>query len=188
MKNILGLVQSATCRIDVAFKDADGAADYKKTAVVKGKGTETEELPLYTNHDSIFGEVRVTPLTTKRVEHNGVRVQLIGQIELASERGTYHDFVALVRELSPPGDIASAASRPLPFEFRNVEMGYDSYRGLQVRCRYLLRVTVSGKGMVADTRKDFPFWVRNYDVAAEEAPPIKGPNHAGASCAAALPP
>jgi hypothetical protein len=61
MKNILGLVQSATCRIDVAFKDADGAADYKKTAVVKGKGTETEELPLYTNHDSIFGEVRTRP-------------------------------------------------------------------------------------------------------------------------------
>jgi hypothetical protein len=34
-------------------------------------------------------------------------------------------------------------------------------------------VTVTGKGMVADTKKDYPFWVRNYDVAAEEAPPIK---------------
>jgi len=39
--------------------------------------------------------------------------------------------------------------------------------------RYLLRITVTGKGMVADTKKDYPFWVRNYDVAAEEAPPIK---------------
>ncbi|KAI8476921.1 MAG: subunit of retromer complex, partial [Monoraphidium minutum] len=172
MKGILGYVQSAPCRIDVTFKD-DAGAEFKRTAVVKGKGTETEELPLYTNHDSIFGEVRVTPLTTKKVEHSGVRVQLIGQIELAAERGTYHDFVALVRELAPPGDLASVSSRPLPFEFRNVEMNYDSYRGLQVRCRYLLRVCVSGKGMAPDTKKDFPFWVRNYDVAAEEAPPIK---------------
>ncbi|GBF91273.1 vacuolar sorting-associated protein [Raphidocelis subcapitata] len=172
MKNILGLVQAAPCRIDVAFRDEAGA-EYKRTAVVKGKGTETEELPLYTNHDGVFGEVRITPLTTKRVEHSGIKVQLIGQIELASERGTYHDFISLVRELTPPSDIASAASRPLPFEFRNVEMAYDSYRGLQVRCRYLLRVTVTGKGMVADTKKDFPFWVRNYDVHEEEAPPIK---------------
>jgi len=40
-----------------------------------------------------------------------------------------------VRELAPPGDIATASQRPLPFEFKNVEMAYDSYRGLQVRCR-----------------------------------------------------
>jgi hypothetical protein len=42
-------------------------------------------------------QVRVTPLTTKRVEHSGIKVQLIGQIELASERGTPHDFVSLGR-------------------------------------------------------------------------------------------
>jgi hypothetical protein len=40
-------------------------------------------------------QVRVAALTTKRVEHNGIRVQLLGQIELASERGHYHDFVSL---------------------------------------------------------------------------------------------
>lgn len=172
MKNILGLVQGPPCRIDVDFKDEKGRR-YHKTAVVKGKNGETEEQPLFTNHDNIFGEVRITPLTTKRVEHSGIKVQLIGQIELASERGTPHDFVSLVRELAPPGDIASAAQKPLTFEFRNVEMQNDSYRGLQVRCRYLLRVTMTGKGMVTDTKKDAPFWVRNYDVPPEEAPPIK---------------
>jgi hypothetical protein len=40
-------------------------------------------------------QVRVVALTTKRVEHSGIRVQLLGQIELASERGHYHDFVSL---------------------------------------------------------------------------------------------
>lgn len=40
-------------------------------------------------------QVRITPLTTKRVEHSGIKVQLIGQIELASERGSPHDFVSL---------------------------------------------------------------------------------------------
>jgi hypothetical protein len=40
-------------------------------------------------------QVRITPLTTKRVEHSGIKVQLLGQIELASERGSPHEFVSL---------------------------------------------------------------------------------------------
>lgn len=45
--------------------------------------------------------------------------------------------------------------------------------GLPGCCRYLLRVTLTGKGMGTDTKKDAPFWVRNYDVPPDEAPPIK---------------
>lgn len=78
-------------------------------------------------------QIRVTPVPGKRVEHQGIKVQLIGRIELASERGVRHDFLSLARELAPPGDLAS--TRAFPFEFRNVEMQYDSYRGIQVRCR-----------------------------------------------------
>lgn len=170
MRNILGLVQGAVCRIDVDFKD-EAAKPYKKLAIVKSKANETEELPLYTNKDDILGEVKVASATGKKVEHQGVKVQLLGQIELASERGHFHDFVSLVRELAPPGEFTSTTS--YPFDFKNVEMQYDSYRGLQVRCRYLLRVTVTGKGMTPDSKKEFPFWVRNYDVPSEGGPPIK---------------
>jgi len=39
----------------------------------------------------------------KKVEHQGIKVQLLGQIELASERGHPHDFVSLgARALSGP--------------------------------------------------------------------------------------
>ena len=44
-------------------------------------------------------QVRIVPLPGKRVEHQGVKVQLIGQIELAAERNAVrsnpHDFVSL---------------------------------------------------------------------------------------------
>lgn len=75
---------------------------------------------MYSNKDTIMGEVslkckrckwgfheiclqrgfsclqiRVTPMTTKKIEHQSIRVQLLGQIELASERGTSHEFVSL---------------------------------------------------------------------------------------------
>jgi vacuolar protein sorting-associated protein 26 len=74
--------------------------------------------------------VRVTPLTGKPLEHAGIKVQLLGQIELATERGHPHAFVSLVRELAPPGVLSNVGT--YPFEFRNVEMQYDSYRGNQV--------------------------------------------------------
>jgi hypothetical protein len=49
-------------------------------------------------------------------------------------------------------------------------MQYESYRGLQVRLRYALRVTVV-RGLGQSVTRDFPFWVRN----AEAAPPPPGP-------------
>ncbi|EFJ42180.1 hypothetical protein VOLCADRAFT_77226 [Volvox carteri f. nagariensis] len=170
MKNILGLVQGAAARIDLEYKTQRGQP-YKRTAPVKNKSGETEEIALFTNKDSIFGEIRVTPLTTKKFEHQGIRVQLVGQIELLSERGSPHDFVNLVRELAPGGELQ--ASKTFPFEFQNVELQYDSYRGSQVRCRYLLRVTVVGKGMTPDSKRDFPLWVRNYEKLHEATVPIK---------------
>ena len=55
-KSFLGLVASAPCRIDIEFKDSAGRA-YKNKVTVKTKGTETEELPWYTNKDDLIGEV-----------------------------------------------------------------------------------------------------------------------------------
>lgn len=39
--------------------------------------------------------------------------------------------------------------------------------------RYLLRVTVLGKGMTPDSKRDFPIWVRNYEKLHEATTPIK---------------
>ena len=49
-------------------------------------------LPMELN---VWVQVRVAPVPGKKFEHNGIRVQLIGQIELASERGSYYDFLSL---------------------------------------------------------------------------------------------
>jgi hypothetical protein len=40
-------------------------------------------------------QVKLTPLTVKKLEHQGIKVQLLGQIELATERGHPHEFVSL---------------------------------------------------------------------------------------------
>ena len=125
------------------FKNDNGTP--VKTAIVKAGGGETETLPLYTNKDTITGEVgcpaallfitnvlwsvkrynqtcianasvmpqkspqhkalashvqvKVANIPGKKLEHQGIKVQLIGSIELATERGHPHDFVSLGKPL-----------------------------------------------------------------------------------------
>ena len=43
----------------------------------------------------LLSQIRVTPLTTKKIDHQGIKVQLLGQIELITERGQPHEFVSL---------------------------------------------------------------------------------------------
>lgn len=107
--------------MQLEFKRADRKT--LKAATVKGKGNETEQLPLYTNKDSVVGEVRPAflPIKTcairnrlgfplqvrvantpgKKVEHQGIKVQLLGQIELKTDRGNPHDFLALGMHYHP---------------------------------------------------------------------------------------
>ncbi len=101
----------------------------------------------------------MSPAPGKGIEHLGIRIQLIGDIELASERGSAHEFVSLgthaacrllrisippaganlsvlsvpVRELCPPGNLQT--QQVLPFDFQNVELQYDTYRGMHARLR-----------------------------------------------------
>lgn len=160
--------QACTVQLECSRRE-DGSP--VPTVTVKGRRDELETLPQYTNKDTVQGEVKVTPLPGKRVDHQGIRVQLVGEVELASERGHPHEFLSLVRDLAPPGDLSTQAS--LPFEFANVEMQHESFRGVQARLRYLLRVTVS-RGLGSTVTRDFPFWVRNYsEPPAAGGPPIK---------------
>jgi hypothetical protein len=55
-KSLLGLVQSPPCRLDIEFKDAEGRP-YKRLTTIKSKKEETEEVPVYSNKDTIMGEV-----------------------------------------------------------------------------------------------------------------------------------
>ncbi len=42
-------------------------------------------------------QIRVANTPGKKVEHQGIKVQLLGQIELKTERGSPNDFLALGR-------------------------------------------------------------------------------------------
>jgi len=170
MKGLLNLGFGAPCEVELDF-GTPGGEPLKFTSTHDKQGG-SKELPLFTAGDTISGTVTVRPTSSKKVEHGGMKVQLLGQIELASDRHHPQDFVALVRELAPPGDLLQKES--MNFEFSNVEMQYDAYYGSQVKLKYLLRVTVA-RNAGGHIVKDFPFWVRNCSVPedVDKTDPIK---------------
>jgi vacuolar protein sorting-associated protein 26 len=97
-------------------------------------------VPVFQSLETISGEVSIAPVPGKRIEHMGVKIELLGQIELYFDRGNFYDFTSLVRELDVPGEIYER--KTYPFEFSTVEMPYESYNGTNVRLRYILKVTI----------------------------------------------
>lgn len=94
----LGLGQA--CTVQLEFRAPEGGALETVTpragaAAGRRDGDSEAPLPLFSNHGRVAGEVKVTPVPGRRVEHQGVRVQLVGEIELAAERGHPHEFLSL---------------------------------------------------------------------------------------------
>ena len=98
---------------------------------------------VFSSREDVAGEVKLAVLGGKRVEHAGVRVELKGVVELAADK-TPHEFVALAKELAPPG--ASQGMAALRFSFSRAELPHDSYVGVNARVRYFLRAVVASKG------------------------------------------
>ncbi|XP_013197706.2 vacuolar protein sorting-associated protein 26B-like [Amyelois transitella] len=126
-----------TADIEILFDDADK----RKVAEVKTDDGKKEKLLLYYDGETVSGRVNVTLRKPgSKLEHQGIKVELIGQIELFYDRGNHHEFISLVKELARPGDLLQHTS--YPFEFANVEKPYEVYTGANVRLRYFLRATI----------------------------------------------
>ena len=150
----------------------DDAATRPTVSVAHGKG-ESEDLPRFAGNEDMKGRVGLTPRdSTKRIDHQGIRIEFIGQIELYYDKGNHFDFTSLQFDLAPPGFIQGPPVE-LPFEFLNAEMPYESYNGANVRLRYFLRVTIARSGFSSNIVKETELWVINYHKPPEMNNTIK---------------
>lgn len=108
----------------------------------------------------------------KRVEHTGIKVEFVGQIELFYDRGNHHDFTSLQYDLAPPGALVQETNT-FPFEFLGAEKQYESYNGINVRLRYFLRVSMTRPMLSANVHKEMDLWVVNYSKPPEMNNTIK---------------
>ncbi|KAI3961388.1 hypothetical protein MKW92_045619 [Papaver armeniacum] len=154
MNFIIGAFK-APCNISITLSDGKN----RKQVPLKKENGQTMMVPLFKSQENIIGEVAIEPVHGKKVEHTGVKIELLGQIELYLDRGNFYDFTSLVRELDVPGEIYDKKS--YPFEFSTVEMPYETYNGVNVRLRYVLKVTIS-RNYVNNIVEYQDLVVRNY--------------------------
>ncbi|KAK0398768.1 hypothetical protein QR680_002745 [Steinernema hermaphroditum] len=115
--------------------------DTRKRAKIRGEDGGGEMHPLFYDGESISGEVQITlKKASQKLEHHGVKVEFIGQIEVYYDRGNQHDFINLVKDLARPGELTQ--NTRFRFCFQQVEKPYESYVGANVKLRYFLRVTI----------------------------------------------
>ncbi|XP_037394695.1 LOW QUALITY PROTEIN: vacuolar protein sorting-associated protein 26A [Pygocentrus nattereri] len=135
--SFLGGLFGPICEIDVILNDAES----RKTAELKTEDGKVEKHYLFYDGESVSGKVNLNVKQTgKRLEHQGIRIEFVGQIELFSDKSNTHEFVNLVKELALPGELTQ--NRSYDFEFMQVEKPYESYVGANVRLRYFLKVTI----------------------------------------------
>ena len=68
-----------------------------------------------------------------KIEHQGIRLEFIGQIELYYDRSNHHVFTSLSKLLNYPGEISENQS--IDFNFPTVDKQYESYHGVNVKLR-----------------------------------------------------
>jgi vacuolar protein sorting-associated protein 26 len=126
--------------------------------------------PFYRYHkdDPINGNVIITPSSS--TQHQGIRIELIGEICLYFESKQTHRFITLVKELMGAGTITQQTS--LPFEFNNVMKEYESYRGINCDLRYYLKCTIIRS--VFSIVKEQEFWIQCPTVSPNKQPTDPG--------------
>jgi len=134
MASLLGFGGGGADRISVTF-DGEEQRPRKKLSA------NAAAHPVFASVEPVTGLVEVRVPAGKRLEHQGIKIEIVGQIELFYDRGNYYDFTCVLRELESPGVLTAVTQ--YPFDFSTAEKPYESYLGLNVRLRYFVRVTVT---------------------------------------------
>lgn len=152
---LFGFGQSAD--IEIQLDDAE-----KRKLVQTRPFTEDLSLPkqkvmyLYYDGESISGKVRVfLKKPGQKLEHQGIRIEFIGQIEVYYDRGNHNEFCSLTKHLAQSGDLTQ--NTDFRFEFTQVEKPFESYTGANVKLRYFLRVIIARR--LSDIVREFDILV-----------------------------
>ncbi|KAL4823626.1 hypothetical protein H8958_005770 [Nasalis larvatus] len=129
--------------VEILLNDAES----RKRAEHKTEDGKKEKYFLFYDGETVSGKVNFALKNpNKRLEHQGIKIVFIGQIELYYDPGNHHEFVFLVKDLARPAEITQ--SQAFDFEFTHVEKPYESYTGQNVKLcsvsySYFLRATIS---------------------------------------------
>lgn len=113
----------------------------RKKLAIREKNGDAVKLPTFYDRENITGKVIINLNKAKSLEHTGIKVELVGMIENLHDKKNPSRFIALTKDLEPPGSLTKDITN-FTFSFTNVEKSYETYRGNNMIIRYILRVTL----------------------------------------------
>ncbi|CAD5218896.1 unnamed protein product [Bursaphelenchus okinawaensis] len=162
--SFFGFGQSA----DLAITLVDEAS--RKTASIRSEDGGQETHYLFFDGETVAGELNIKlKKAGQRLEHQGIRIELLGQIEVYYDRGNQHEFLCLTKDLARPGELTSNAV--FSFSFANVSKPYESYMGVNVKVRYFIRATICRR--LTDLTAEKTLIVHSLSAYPENEPNIK---------------
>jgi len=138
--------------------------DHKRFVKVKDTNSKTGEkvlkkLPLFVGEDRLRGEVEIRLQGGKKFEHMGIKVELLGLIDVASEKVVSSNFMSLGNDIEPSGSLME--DKTYPFSFDHFQKPYESHYGQNAKLRYLVRVTIM-RSFYSDIVKELDVGVYSY--------------------------
>jgi len=150
----------SSAEIDIRLKDENSF----QRVIGKSESGEPELQYLFTQAQNVSGTVHIN-LKQKKLEHQGIKIEFIGQVEFSYDRANPYEFTSLVRELESIGSLEE--SKTYNFEFSNVDKSFETYHGNNVRLRYFLRVKIA-KQYAANIVKTIDLAVQNIGSEVQE--------------------
>lgn len=118
--------------IEILLDEIEG----RKRHTYKDKKGENCKMVTYYDRENVSGKIVINLNKAKKLEHTGIRVELIGAIEHHQDKKNISKFISLTRDLEPPGILTNEVTQ-IPFKFTNVEKQYETYMGNNNQVRYL---------------------------------------------------
>merc|ERR1719161_2593713 len=94
----------------------------------------------------------------KKMEHQGIKVELIGQVDMIYDKSGSYDFFSITKDLEPPGSMYE--SKQYKWKFAAVDKQNETYSGINVRLRYFVRLSVV-RNYAANITKEVDMVVQN---------------------------
>lgn len=101
---------------------------------------KADRCPVYSDGEPVNGSAVVNLKPGKKLEHNGIKVELIGQIDMLYDRSSSYDFFSITKDLEPGGTLLE--TRQFKWKFNSVDKQHETYWGINVRLRYFVRLTI----------------------------------------------
>jgi hypothetical protein len=110
-------------------------------------------LPIYSRRETISGKVYLTIPKGKVIEHRGVRIDLVGFMELGPDKGEKREITISTQEKEQPGELTE--SKQYEFSF-TVPKNDETYYGDSIQLRYQIRAKIRrAYGAGVEATKDF---------------------------------